>query len=247
MLADRADRRRVYSGAPFWNGKAREYQGSAVSMFVNRGLNARYEREQFAFIDRVLGDVSGARVLDVGAGTGRLSRHLAARGARVLSFDFAEAAVELARRENGSLPIEARVLSVFDLDEDASCDHAAVLGCLSAACRDRAELLDAARRIHRALRPGARVAMIEPFHRGWLHRVLDLALPEVVATLGTAGFEVVEREELHFWPARLLLAPFEWPGLVTVPAHAVGEAVLRLAGPRAGLGDYKGLGLRRRP
>src|SRR5205823_4386260 len=124
-------REHVYVSAAFWNGKAEDYHGSAVSMFANRNLNARYERDQFAFIDRVLDDISGKRVLDVGAGTGRLSRHLARRGARVLSLDFAEGPVGIARRENQGLPIEARVMSVFDLDEDASCDHAAVLGCLS--------------------------------------------------------------------------------------------------------------------
>jgi SAM-dependent methyltransferase len=243
MAADRADRRSVYASAEFWEGKVRDYDGSAVSMFANRNLNVRLERDQFAFIDHVLGDVHGTRVLDVGAGTGRVSRHLARRGASVLSLDFAATAVDVARRGNGDLPIEARVMSVFDLEDEASCDHAVVLACLSAACRDRAALLDSARRIRRALRPGARIAMIEPFHAGRLSRVLDMSLDHVIAALEEVGFKVQERAELHFWPARLVLSPIEWPAFATTLVHAAGEAVLRLAGPRSGLGDYKGLGL----
>ena len=241
MAADRADRRNIYAKAEFWDGKARDYEGSAVSMFVNRNLNARLERDQFAFIDRVLGDVHGARILDIGAGTGRLSRHLARRGASVLSVDFSAAAVDVARRENGDLSIEARVMSVFDLEEEASCDHASVLGCLTVACRDRTALLDSARRIYRALRPGARVAMLEPFHAGRLSRVLGMSPDDVIAALEEVGFTVQERAELHFWPARLVLAPIEWPAFATTLVHAAGEAVLRLAGPRSGLGDYTGL------
>jgi SAM-dependent methyltransferase len=246
LMQDRAGREELYSRPEFWDGKARDYRDSAVSMFVNRNLNALLERAQFAFVDSVLGEPRGRHVLDVGAGTGRLSRHLARRGARVTSFDFAPAVVEIARALNEGLPIEAGVMSVFDLEAEGAYDDAAVLGCLSAACRDAAALADAARRLHRALRPGARVAMVEPFHRGFLHRVLDLPLDECLAVFEAAGFEVTHRAEMHFWPARFLLAPVEWPMWLTRPLHAAGEGVLRLAGPRSGLGDYKGVGLRRR-
>lgn len=246
LLRNRAGRRAIYSQPAFWDGKVADYQDSAVSMFANRHLNALLERDQFAFMDRVLPAVAGTHVLDVGAGTGRLSRHLARRGARVTSFDFAPAVVEIARRLNGTLPIEAGVMSVFDLDAHEAYDHAAALGCLSAACTSPAALEDAARRLHRALRPGAHLAMVEPFHRGFLHRVLDLALEDAIAIFVAAGFEVTHRAELHFWPVRIFVSPVEWPRLLTTPAHAVGEAALRLAGPTSGWGDYKGIGLRRR-
>lgn len=245
LLRQRADRKGIYSRPEFWDGKARAHSGSAVSMFVNTNLNPLLERAQFAFMDRVLADVAGRRVLDVGAGTGRLSRHLARRGAQVVSFDFASAAVEIAQRENTGLPIEAHVMSVFDLDAQGEYDDAAVLGCLSAACTDAAALADAMRRLYRALRPGARVAMIEPFHAGFLHRVLDLSLDDALRVMEAQGFAVEERAELHFWPVRMVIAPVQWPGFVTTPAHAVGEAALRLLGPTSGWGDYKGIGLRR--
>lgn len=245
LFRQRAQRRTIYNRPEFWDGKASAYEDSAISMFANRNLNSLLERDQFAFIDEVLPDVAGTKVLDVCAGTGRLSRHLARRGATVTSFDFAPAVVEIARRLNGDLPITARVMSVFDLDETASFDSATVLGCLSVACTDAAELADVARRLHRALRPGARLAIVEPLHRGFLHRVLDLSVDEVLAVLTTAGFEVTHRAELHFWPVRFPISHVEWPRFITQPSYAVGEAVLRLAGPTSGWGDYKGIGLLR--
>ena len=246
LLRNRAVRESLYSRPEFWDSKVSDYQDSAISMFTNRNLNILLERDQFAFIDKVLPDVSGAHVLDVGAGTGRLSRHLAGRGAVVSSFDFAPAVVEIARRLNGNLPIEAEVFSVFELDRTEAFDHATVLGCLSAACTDATALGDVAHRLHRALRPGGKVALVEPFHRGFLHRVLDLSLNEALTIFESAGFDVTHRAELHFWPVRMVMAPVEWSRLITNPAHHVGEALLRLGGPASGWGDYKGIGLRRR-
>lgn len=243
---NRIKRKAIYSRPEFWDSKALDYQDSAISMFTNRRLNVLLERDQFAFIDRVLPDLTGAVVLDVGAGTGRLSRHMARRGAEVVSFDFAPAVVEIARRINADLPIQASVLSVFDLQAEAAYDHAAVLGCLSAACVDADALGDAMLRLHRALRPGASVAMVEPFHTGFLHRVLDLSLPDALRVIEASGFTVTHVEEMHFWPVRLFIAPVEWPDLLTRAAHSGGEALLRLAGARFGLGDYKGIGLVRR-
>ncbi|MEI6159145.1 MAG: class I SAM-dependent methyltransferase [Roseococcus sp.] len=245
ILRNRAKREVVYSRPEFWDGKAVDYRDSAVSMFPNRHLNGLLERDQFAFMDAALPDVAGAHVLDVGAGTGRLSRHLAGRGARVTSFDFAPAVVEIARALNQGLPIETSVMSVFELEADAAYDHATVLGCLTTACRDRAAFHEVARRLHRALRPGARVAMVEPFHLGFLHRVLALSPGDVVVELRAAGFALENQAHFHFWPARLLLSPVEWPAFVTRPAYGAGEAVLRLLGAPAALGDYTGLALRR--
>lgn len=246
LLRNRASRETVYSKPDFWDSKVSDYRDSAISMFTNRNLNTLLERDQFAFIDQVLPDLAGTHVLDVGAGTGRLSRHLVRRGARVSSFDFAPAVVEIARQLNADMAIDTRVLSVFELEDIAAYDHATVLGCLSAACVDGTALADAISRIHRALRPGATVAMVEPFHAGFLHRVLDLSLEEVLQIFEANGFEVTHRVELHFWPVRFVIAPVEWPNLLTQPAHWIGEKLLSLGGPKAGWGDYKGIGLRRR-
>ena len=46
--------------------------------------------------------LAGAHVLEVGAGTGRITRQLLARGARVTGFDRAEPMLEVARRRLGA-------------------------------------------------------------------------------------------------------------------------------------------------
>jgi 2-polyprenyl-3-methyl-5-hydroxy-6-metoxy-1,4-benzoquinol methylase len=198
MVGDRLDRDRVYSGAAFWDEKASLYEGSAVSMFANRNLNTLYERDQFRFIDRALGPIAGRHLLDVGCGTGRLSRHLAARGATVTAFDFAPGPVEIARRLNGDAPISVSVRSVFEIDEVAAYDDIVVLGCVTVACQTREAFRDVLARLHRAMRPAGRLVVVEPFHHGFLRRVLPLSPGEALADIGAAGFQVSERSALHF-------------------------------------------------
>jgi len=246
MLRQRSRREEVYSGATFWNDKATTHSGTAVSMFVNHALNERYQHEQFAFFDKSLGDVAGRRVLDVGCGTGRLSRHLAEQGATVFAFDFAQKAIDIARRESEGMSIEYRVASVFDVDMGGDdYDDIVEIACLSAACRTSEEFEAVLRKLHGALRPGGKLVLIEPFHRGFLHRVLRLSKAEAIAVMKTAGFEVFATRELHFWPLRLWLTLGETPVWITRMLYPVGETLLRLSPKRFGFGDYKGIAARR--
>src|SRR5262245_37500544 len=53
-------------------------------------------------VDRLLGDVSGLQVVDVGCGTGRHALRLAARGASVVGVDFSEGMLAHARAKEGA-------------------------------------------------------------------------------------------------------------------------------------------------
>lgn len=236
---ERAQRAELYATADYWDSKAAAYEGSSVSMWPNGHLNALYQREQFGFLDEAVGDIGGREVLDVGCGTGRISRHLASRGGHVTGFDFSERAIEIARRESPP-EIDFRVESVFEFDDEARFDVAISWGILTVACRNRDELATALRRIRAALRPAGRAVIVEPIHVGFLSRVLSMDLREFCETMREAGFQVERVDQLHFWPARLALAYFEVPAFITRPVYVIGQALMRLPGLRR-LGDYKAI------
>jgi 2-polyprenyl-3-methyl-5-hydroxy-6-metoxy-1,4-benzoquinol methylase len=236
MIRQRRKRNELYAQAEYWDAKARACTDSAVSMWPNQALNQLYDREQKERVRRVLGDVTGLDILDLGCGTGRFSRWLAAQGARVTGVDFSADTLELARRASGP-DLHYRQGSVFELEDVATCDLVFALGVLTVACRGPEELRRALERMRRALRPGGRLLLVEPVHRGFLHRVLDLDLKMFLTVLADAGFEVRQTEPLHFWPVRLLLAYVSWPARLTRIGYGMGQWWMGLPGFRR-LGDY---------
>lgn len=106
----------------------------------------------------LLGDVDGARALDLGCGTGVLAQMLAEGGATVTAVDLAPHMVELAQRRLAAFPSVERV-AVMDAQAlqlpDAAFD---VVGASLSLmfCPDHAAAFAQARRV---LRPGGRLAM----------------------------------------------------------------------------------------
>jgi len=240
MFQNRRHRAERYCTPEYWDSKAVEFSDASVSMWPNNHLNAHYDRERVGWLERYLGDVSGLRMLDAGCGFGRLSKYYAERGAQVVGVDFSTRSIELAR---GMCPGDNptfRVQSLFELDEQNRYDIVIVWGVVTIACRSREELLDVTTRLRRSLVPGGRLLMMEPVHSGFLHRVLKLGIDEFAATLRRAGFTIHDITHLHFWPARLALAYFPLPRLLTDFGYYVGDALLHALRRRA-LGDYKAI------
>lgn len=239
LVRNRLNRAEVYSRAEYWDAKAREHAGDAVSMWPNSHLNALYSEEQAKMLDHLLPLRLGMTVLDVGCGSGRMSRLLASRGAMVLGVDFSPETVAVARSASEGPNPSYAVGSVFDLQAYRSFDAVMVFGVLTVACRDRDQLLRALCEIRATLGPNGQLLLWEPIHRSFLSRVLKLSVADFLSCMHEAGFEVVACHPMHFWPARLLLSYVQWPAPITKAIYRIGQRVLRLVGPRGG--DYKAI------
>ena len=237
MWQQRRNREALYSTAAYWDRKAETLQGKAVSMWPNNNLNTLYEAEAEAEIRRRLGDVAGRDVLDLGCGTGRMSRWFAAQGARVTGIDFSAGALAIARNESPGEHPRYLLGSIFELDDKARYDIVFAWGVITTACREEGQVLDALVRIRRALRPGGKLLLTEPIHKGFLHRVLDMDLATFLSVMRKAGLDVKATAPMHFWPARLLLSYVAWPGWITRPVYWIGHAGMQLPG-LSRLGDY---------
>jgi 2-polyprenyl-3-methyl-5-hydroxy-6-metoxy-1,4-benzoquinol methylase len=239
MIANRLRRGEVYSKAEYWDKKAEELDGHSISMWPNNHLNELYHDEQTAVIDRVLPDLAGRRALDVGCGTGRMTRYLASRGAIVKGIDFASRAIDIAKQTNPAVNPTYAVQSIFDLDDREQYDLVLSWGSVAIASRTVVELRDALGRLYRSLRPGGEMLLLEPIHRGFLHRVLDLHVDAFVSEMTAVRFDVLEVSDMHFWPARMVLGYFQVPRPITQLVYHAGQRLMARAFPR--MGDYKAI------
>ena len=73
---------------------------------------------------KMLGDVWGKRILDIGCGTGHLSEELCKRGAQVIGIDISEGMLEVAKkkRDKKELDIEYLYMDAFELRFDEPFD-----------------------------------------------------------------------------------------------------------------------------
>jgi 2-polyprenyl-3-methyl-5-hydroxy-6-metoxy-1,4-benzoquinol methylase len=239
MLSQRRHRKEIYSKADFWNSKVTEHEHSAISMWSNQTLNTLYEREQITFLLKHLNFTPGIKVLDLGCGTGRLSRWLAAQGAQVVGIDFAEKVLEQARAfsVDVSNPMY-RHGSVFNLEDVDEYDYVVSWGVLTFAATNIKELTEVLVRIKKAMKKDARLLLMEPIHKGFLHRVLELDVVSFLNTMESVGFEIEVLEPLHFWPVRLLLSYIScYPAWVTKSLYCWGQGMMKLPGLKR-CGDY---------
>ncbi len=238
-IRQRRNRQAIYSKADFWNEKARNCRGKAASMWPNQHLNELYHAAQVKILDEWLAITPNQRILDLGCGTGRISRYLSQKGARVSGLDFSDEAISVARRESLGQPIDFKQGSIFDLSADSEFDAIICLGVIAVACRSALEAEDVVKRMINAVRPGGRIIVIEPFHSNWLSRCLKLDIREFQGIVTNCGADILAVTELAFWPVRLVLCEIHWPKFIVKTMFHLGENVLRTVGK--GMGDYKAL------
>ncbi len=190
----------------------------------------RVEAEHFWFVGTrsvissvlshaLTGRLAGARVLDLGCGTGYTLTRLP-EGVRAVGLDYAPAALRLSsRRQSGAALVrgDARRLPFADAVFDA------VLAL------DVLEHLDgdeqAAREIRRVIKPnGVLIATVPAFR--WLWSAHDEALdhrrrytlPEISGVLRTAGFGIERASYYNFFLFPLIAGKRIWDKVRTQPA-----------------------------
>jgi SAM-dependent methyltransferase len=248
LFKERTSRDAIYHDSNYWDARASAREGMARSLWPSNVFNDVWDLRQRELIIRMLGDVRGRRVVDVGCGTGRMSRFFASAGAReVVGVDFSPSTVVAAREETASiapgLPItfaEGDVVAGLDHLGPGSFDDAIVLGCFSVACRDEASLERAMRNVGRLVRRGGRVLIMEPIHRSpLLRRVLPLGIEEWVAAANRGGLVLQAADRMGFVPVRMVFSVRDLPRAVVTPIFRAGEWLLDRAPYLAPLSDYK--------
>ncbi|HEY3593669.1 MAG TPA: class I SAM-dependent methyltransferase [Polyangiaceae bacterium] len=251
LFRDRAGKAGLYDSPGYWDMKAEVYQGLARSNWPSNTFNRYWDERQMALVDRAFGDVSGLHIADVACGTGRASRHLAARGAKVTGLDFAPRALDAARTETraAGLDIEFRVYDALTPPADdlvGRFDACVTISCLAMACSSAESFEKALGNVVSLLRPGGRFFCLEPIHTSrLLRRILRMSVGEWIERSRAHGLVLEARGGMGFVPARLLLAFKDWPEPVVRPLFRAGEQLLDLWSSLDPLSDYKWLLFRR--
>jgi len=141
----RADETRSASSA-FWDSYAATYQAEHLRELHGFLWCPEGVREEEA---RLLGDVAGRRVLDVGCGAGQTTRWLASQGALAVGFDLSFAQLALAPPGLRLVRADAEALPFADGAFDVACSAYGALPFVA----DSARVM---REVARVLRPGGR-------------------------------------------------------------------------------------------
>ena len=142
-----------------WDAKAEEWLA-----FVGRDGDENRRFNSDPVLWRLLGDVQGLDVLDVGCGTGYLLQRLSDRGARASGIDLSPEMVRIARRETGLSSIAVDDAVSLDTIDDSSFDRVVSNYVLM----DVPNHDGALRNMARVLRPGGEAVLV------FLHPCFDV-------------------------------------------------------------------------
>lgn len=164
----------------WWDKNSADYQGACeIPVDIHYGPSSPNEDEL-----RLLGDLAGKQVLELGCGGGQCSVAFALRGARVTGIDFAEGQLAFARALAAEHGVEVEFLQrdVRDLSPFADASHDIVFSAFALMyLDDRPRVF---REVYRVLKPGGVFAFSvdHPFFRK-----IDLETLTVVESYNETG------------------------------------------------------------
>jgi ubiquinone/menaquinone biosynthesis C-methylase UbiE len=140
-----------------------------VAEFYEQFAPDEYNDPPMAALLRLIGDVSGLRILDLACGHGRLSRELARRGGYVVGIDISVALLNLARAREVEYPLKVSYMQA-DASSPETLHSEKFDGVVcSFGLSDIDDLDGAIATVARVLRPGGFFAfsILHPCFPGW--------------------------------------------------------------------------------
>jgi ubiquinone/menaquinone biosynthesis C-methylase UbiE len=165
------------------------------------GTHSMSEDPFYPAVESLMGDIAGQRVCDLACGQGRVARHLADRGARVVGVDLSVNLLEIARRHEAAQPrgIEYLHVDARTLDGVADARFDGVV-CFMA-LMDISDLPRTLHSVARVLRPGGWFvfAILHPCYHTARSGEMEIA-DGVVRTIGAYFQEAHWRSETRPGP-----------------------------------------------
>ena len=188
IIAQEVDIQRATKYIPKKNEKATFIIDPKMSDKLAGGARDRYIKE--------LSSKPGARILDIGCGSGWLALELARNGCHVDAYDLSPKAIALAKKtlkENpykdgfGSVTYHLQDVSVIDLGIEK---YDAVSGWSS--FHHMPDVPEFMEKVHKALKPGGKVASMDDMPRGWLEPWLQYFFEFILPTYSMTYYQKIK-------------------------------------------------------
>lgn len=178
--------------------------------FVRSGKNYYSEFLNYPALERMVGDVKGKRVLDLGCGEGSTSRLLARAGADVTGIDISEGLIEAALDEEDRNPLGIRYIASDAADLPMLESGTFDLAVCYMAMMDIRDYDKAISEASRLLKDGGRFVIVMEHPCFTASRILD---GKAVSGWETRVLEDGSKEYLRYWVEDYLKRhsyTFEW-------------------------------------
>lgn len=125
----------------------------------------------------LLGNVKGARVVDLGCGSGSNSVHLALREATLAGLDISESLIRLARQRLEANGVSRSCRFIVGSAHDTPFEDDSIDVVFGIAILHHLDLQLVAREVHRILKPGGRAIFQEPVRNSVVLRFIRRLIP----------------------------------------------------------------------